>query len=203
MGAPGRPADRCRAGGRRAGPQAGEPRHRARACAPARLLSMSRSIRAAAWKRAARPAMPQPTFVEEGVIHYCVTNMPGAVARTSALALNNETLPFVAAIAVKGWRRALSDDPHLRDGLNICRGAVTHAAVATALGRPYVPAASSLENGQVSGARVLRPVRSWGFVRLPANSRRRARCGSCRPCRSMLSALRRRRIWTSTVRGST
>ena len=75
-----------------------------------------------------------PTYVEEGVVHYCVTNMPGAVARTSAVALNNATLPFVQAIADKGWRRALSDDPHLRDGLNVCRGRVTHPAVARDLG---------------------------------------------------------------------
>ena len=75
-----------------------------------------------------------PTYVDEGVVHYCVTNMPGAVARTSAVALNNATLPFVEAIAGKGWRRALSDDAHLRDGLNICRGRVTHPAVARDLG---------------------------------------------------------------------
>ena len=75
-----------------------------------------------------------PTYVEEGVVHYCVTNMPGAVARTSAVALNNATLPFVAAIADKGWHRALGDDPHLRNGLNICRGRVTHPAVAHDLG---------------------------------------------------------------------
>jgi alanine dehydrogenase len=77
-----------------------------------------------------------PTFVEEGVVHYCVTNMPGAVARTSAVALNNATLPFVLAIADRGWRRALSDDPHLRNGLNICRGQLTHPAVAHDLGLP-------------------------------------------------------------------
>jgi alanine dehydrogenase len=81
-----------------------------------------------------------PTYVEEGVVHYCVTNMPGAVARTSAVALNNATLPFVEAIAGKGWRRALGDDPHLRDGLNICRGKVTHPAVARDLGLPLSPA---------------------------------------------------------------
>jgi alanine dehydrogenase len=75
-----------------------------------------------------------PTFVEEGVVHYCVTNMPGAVARTSTVALNNATLPFVLAIADQGWRRALSDDPHLRDGLNVCRGRLTHPAVARDLG---------------------------------------------------------------------
>ena len=76
----------------------------------------------------------EPTFVDEGVVHYCVTNMPGAVARTSAVALNNATLPFVLAIADRGWRRALSDDPHLRNGLNTCRGLLTHPAVAHDLG---------------------------------------------------------------------
>jgi len=77
-----------------------------------------------------------PTYVEEGVVHYCVTNMPGAVARTSAVALNNATLPFVLAMADRGWRRALSDNPHLKNGLNVCRGRVTHAAVARDLGLP-------------------------------------------------------------------
>jgi alanine dehydrogenase len=75
-----------------------------------------------------------PTYIAEGVVHYCVTNMPGAVARTSTVALNNATLPFVLAIADHGWRRALSEDAHLRQGLNICRGRVTHPAVAHALG---------------------------------------------------------------------
>jgi alanine dehydrogenase len=80
-----------------------------------------------------------PTYVEEGVVHYCVTNMPGAVARTSAVALNNATLPFVVAIADKGWRRALNEDAHLRNGLNICRGRVTHPAVARDLGLALAP----------------------------------------------------------------
>jgi alanine dehydrogenase len=80
-----------------------------------------------------------PTYVEEGVIHYCVTNMPGAVARTSTFALNNATLPFVLALADKGWRRALAEDPHLRAGLNIEAGRVTHRAVAEALGLAYTP----------------------------------------------------------------
>jgi alanine dehydrogenase len=75
-----------------------------------------------------------PTYVDEGVVHYCVTNMPGAVARTSAVALNNATLPFVLAIADRGWRRALADDPHLRNGLNTCRGLLTYPAVAHDLG---------------------------------------------------------------------
>jgi alanine dehydrogenase len=76
-----------------------------------------------------------PTYVEEGVVHYCVTNMPGAVAHTSALALNNATLPFVKALAHRGLA-ALGDDPHLAAGLNVHRGAITHAAVAAALGYP-------------------------------------------------------------------
>jgi alanine dehydrogenase len=80
-----------------------------------------------------------PTYVDEGVVHYCVTNMPGAVARTSAVALNNATLPFVEAIADKGWRRAMADDPHLKAGLNVCRGRVTHPAVARDLGLSLTP----------------------------------------------------------------
>jgi len=75
-----------------------------------------------------------PTYVEEGVIHYCVTNMPGAVARTSTFALNNATLPFALTLADKGWRKALAEDAHLRAGLNIAAGKVTHPAVAAALG---------------------------------------------------------------------
>jgi alanine dehydrogenase len=75
-----------------------------------------------------------PTFVEEGVVHYCVTNMPGAVPRTSTFALTNATLPFVLELADKGWRRAMADDPHLRAGLNIHTGKVTHPAVAHDLG---------------------------------------------------------------------
>jgi alanine dehydrogenase len=86
-----------------------------------------------------------PTYVDEGVVHYCVTNMPGAVARTSTVALNNATLPFVLAIADRGWRRALSEDPHLRNGLNIGRGRVTHPAVARDLGLPFTPPQQVLE----------------------------------------------------------
>ena len=86
----------------------------------------------------------RPTYVEEGVIHYCVTNMPGAVARTSTFALNNATLPYVLAIAGKGWREALSEDPHLRNGLNIYAGSVTHPAVARDLQLPLLPAAQAL-----------------------------------------------------------
>lgn len=85
-----------------------------------------------------------PTYICHGVVHYCVTNMPGAVARTSTFALNNATLPFVVALANKGAKRALLDDPHLRNGLNLHRGQVTHEAVATALSRPYTPAEKAL-----------------------------------------------------------
>ena len=81
-----------------------------------------------------------PTYVEEGVIHYCVTNMPGAVARTSTFALNNATLPFVLALADKGWRQAIADDPHLRGGLNVHAGQLTCRPVAEAQGLPYTPA---------------------------------------------------------------
>jgi alanine dehydrogenase len=80
-----------------------------------------------------------PTYVVDGVVHYCVANMPGAVARTSTLALTAATLPYVLALANKGWRRALEDDPHLLKGLNVCAGAVTHPEVAEALGLAYRP----------------------------------------------------------------
>ncbi|MET3555173.1 alanine dehydrogenase [Burkholderia sp. 567] len=82
----------------------------------------------------------QPTFVVDGVVHYCVANMPGAVARTSTFALNNATLGHALALADKGWKRAMTDDPYLRAGLNVCDGHVTYEAVALALGLPYVPA---------------------------------------------------------------
>ncbi|HEY5300920.1 MAG TPA: alanine dehydrogenase [Acetobacteraceae bacterium] len=85
-----------------------------------------------------------PTYVEEGVVHYCVTNMPGAVARTSTFALTNATLPFVMALAEKGWRHAIAEDAHLRAGLNIHAGKVTHAAVAHDLGFAHVAAETLL-----------------------------------------------------------
>jgi alanine dehydrogenase len=83
-----------------------------------------------------------PTYVVDGVVHYCVANMPGAVARTSTFALNNATLPFTLAIADKGWRQALTDDVHLRAGLNVHDGKVTCEPVAQAHGLAYTPAAS-------------------------------------------------------------
>jgi alanine dehydrogenase len=80
-----------------------------------------------------------PVYVVDGVTHYCVANMPGAVPRTSTFALNNATLPFVLALADKGWQRALADDRHLKSGLNIAFGKVTCKPVAEALGYKYVP----------------------------------------------------------------
>jgi alanine dehydrogenase len=80
-----------------------------------------------------------PTYVVSGVVHYCVANMPGGVPRTSTAALGNATLPFVLALAGKGWQRALADDTHLRDGLNVAFGKVTCEPVAQALGYPFVP----------------------------------------------------------------
>ncbi|RFB79870.1 alanine dehydrogenase [Methylovirgula sp. 4M-Z18] len=78
-----------------------------------------------------------PTYVVDDVIHYCVANMPGAVARTSTLALNNATLPFALALADKGWRQAVIDDIHLRHGVNVCAGQVVCKPVADAQNRAY------------------------------------------------------------------
>ncbi len=79
-----------------------------------------------------------PTYIVDEVVHYCVTNMPAAVARSSTAALNNATLPYVSALAEKGYRQALRDDAGLLGGLSVARGAVTHGAVAEALGLPLV-----------------------------------------------------------------
>lgn len=81
----------------------------------------------------------EPVFVEEGVIHYCVANMPGAVARTSAFALNNATLPFVLKLANLGAEGAMKADPHLAAGLNVSAGKIRHKAVAEALDLPFEP----------------------------------------------------------------
>ena len=81
-----------------------------------------------------------PTFVIDGVIHYCVANMPGGVPRTSTYALNNVTLPHVLTLANKGWRQALRHDAHLRDGLNVHAGQITWQEVADSLGYPFVAA---------------------------------------------------------------
>jgi alanine dehydrogenase len=88
----------------------------------------------------------EPTYILDGVVHYCVTNMPGAVARTSTFALNNATLPFVLALANKGWKKAMAEDPHLRAGLNVYDGKITHPAVANALGLPYSSAEEAISS---------------------------------------------------------
>jgi alanine dehydrogenase len=86
-----------------------------------------------------------PTFVVDGIVHYCVANMPGAVARTSTYALNNVTLPHVLRIAELGWKEALKANPHLASGLNVHAGKVTYEAVARELGYEFVPVAKVLE----------------------------------------------------------
>jgi alanine dehydrogenase len=86
----------------------------------------------------------EPTYVIDNVVHYCVANMHGAVARTSTFALNNATLPFTLALAGKGWRKACADDAHLRAGLNVHDGHLTYEAVARALNKPYTPATTVL-----------------------------------------------------------
>ena len=85
-----------------------------------------------------------PTFVVDGVVHYCVANMPGAVARTATYALNAATLPYILTLADKGWKDALKDDAGLRAGLNVCNGQVTHPQVAASLGHKYLPAITQL-----------------------------------------------------------
>lgn len=86
-----------------------------------------------------------PTYVEENIVHYCVANMPGAVPRTSTFALNNATLPFTLALADKGYKQALLDDPHLLNGLNVHKGHITYEAVANDLGYRYKSAKEALE----------------------------------------------------------
>ncbi len=88
----------------------------------------------------------EPTYIVDEVVHYCVANMPGAVARTSTYALNNATMPFMLALADKGWKKALAEDPNLLAGLNVCEGKVTYKAVADDLGYDYADPASFVEN---------------------------------------------------------
>ncbi len=85
-----------------------------------------------------------PTYIVDGVVHYCVANMPGAVARTSAIALNNVTLPYVLKLADKGYKQALAEDPHLLAGLNVYRGRITYKAVAEGLGYDFIEPGTAL-----------------------------------------------------------
>lgn len=89
-----------------------------------------------------------PTFLVDGVVHYCVTNMPGAVPRTGTQALTNVTTPYARAIADKGWQQALRDDPALALGANVIDGHVTYGAVAEAFGLP-VTALPAVNGGKV------------------------------------------------------
>src|SRR3546814_12579303 len=86
-----------------------------------------------------------PTYVEEGCVHYCVTNMPCAVARTATFALNNATLPFILALADKGHRRPVAAAPHPKNGLNAACGKVPYKAVAEAHDLAFVPAEPRME----------------------------------------------------------
>lgn len=85
-----------------------------------------------------------PIYEVDGILHYCVANMPGAVARTSTLALGNATMPFMLALADKGWKRACAEDRHLLNGLNTHKGKLTYAAVGAALGLPSITGAEAL-----------------------------------------------------------
>jgi alanine dehydrogenase len=88
----------------------------------------------------ARPTThKEPTYVVEGVVHYCVTNMPGAVGRTSTIALCNATLPYALKIANKGYAKAAADDAGLAEGINVANGKVTYQAVAETFQMPYQP----------------------------------------------------------------
>lgn len=86
----------------------------------------------------------EPTFTVDGVVHYCVANMPGGVARTSTFALNNATMPFTIALANKGYKQALLDDAHLLNGLNVHHGNLTNEAVARDLNKAYLPAQDAI-----------------------------------------------------------
>ena len=87
-----------------------------------------------------------PTYIVDNVVHYCVTNMPGGVPRTSTLALNKATIPFLSKLADKGYKKALSEDQNFLKGLNIFKGQVTYKAVADAFGYKYVEPKNALVN---------------------------------------------------------
>jgi alanine dehydrogenase len=86
----------------------------------------------------------EPIYIVDDVVHYCVANMPGATPSTSTYALNNVTLPYGLALADKGYKAALLDNPNFREGLNVCKGKVTYKAVADELGYEYVDPMSAL-----------------------------------------------------------
>ncbi len=92
----------------------------------------------------------EPTYLEEGVLHYCVANMPGAVPLTSTAALTNATLPYAAALAGRGWQEVARENAGVREGINIALGKVTYRAVADAFALPYTPVGELLINGQLT-----------------------------------------------------
>ena len=140
-----RPRDRRRAdpGRRRAEARLG--RARPAACSRGSVLVDVAIDQGGCFETSRPTTHADPTYVVDGVVHYCVANMPGGVPRTSTFALNNATLPFVLALADKGPIDALRADPHLRAGLNVHAGQVTHPAVAEALGYPFVDPLAALE----------------------------------------------------------
>jgi alanine dehydrogenase len=91
-----------------------------------------------------------PTYEVDGITHYCVTNMPGAVPITSTFALTNATLPYVTALADLGAREAIARDPGLRTGVNVAGGQVTHPAVAQGVGMPFVPVEDALQTEETT-----------------------------------------------------
>ena len=88
----------------------------------------------------------EPTFIIDDIIHYCVANMPGGVPRTSTIALNKATLPFLSKLAKDGYLKALKDDQNFQTGLNVFKGGVTHKAVADLFGHDYLPTQKALIN---------------------------------------------------------
>ncbi len=113
---------------------------------------MSRSIRGGASRPAGRRLIASPTYLVDGVVHYCVTNMPGAVGRTSTYALCNVTLPYVLQMARHGWRNVAAADPGVAEGVNIDRGRVTNQAVAATFGLPFHPARRPTADRSVADA---------------------------------------------------
>ena len=134
--------------------------------AAARCSSTSPSTRAAASRPRTPPPMPTRPIVVDGIVHYCVANMPGAVPLTSSHALNNATLPFGLALADHGLA-ALARDPHLRNGLNVHRGRITHRAVAESLGLDFAdPGRADGGVDRVRAVRRIRPASTAGSFRL-------------------------------------
>jgi alanine dehydrogenase len=93
-----------------------------------------------------------PYYEVDGILHYCVANMPGAVARTSTFALNNATLPFTMALANKGYKQSLLSDKHLLNGLNVFKGHVTHKVVAESLSLSYIAPEEALSGEKLAAA---------------------------------------------------